>query len=335
MTKREIVLQALRHENTPVIPYYLDLTEIELKKMIDYTGDPDFFEHSESYLAQERNESFVDVGGGKFKDMFGVTWNIGAQEGDFGVVCEFPIPEADFGDYQFPEPDEALIREKCERLVAQKDKFTMYIIGFSLYERAWTLHSTAETLIDFLEEPEFMNELLDRIVEYNCKVVDIVGQYEEIDCIFYGDDWGQQVGLQMGYPLWKEFIKPRLKVMYDHAKKYGKYVAQHSCGDCREIFPDLVELGLDIYNTFQPEVYDIIEFKKLYGDSITFFGGISTQRILPFVSPEEVKKEMHRVMDILSVNGGYILAPTHAMPPDVPEENVLAFMDVAKNENPK
>lgn len=335
MTKREIVLQALAHKDTPVIPYYLDLTDIELKKMIEYTGDSEFFEHSESYLAQERNESFVDVGEGKFKDMFGVTWNIGAQEGDFGVVCDFPIPEADFGDYQFPEPDEALIREKCERLVAQKDKFTMYIIGFSLYERAWTLHSTAETLIDFLEEPEFINELLDKIVEYNCKVVDIVGEYEEIDCIFYGDDWGQQVGLQMGYPLWKEFIKPRLKIMYDHAKKYGKYVAQHSCGDCREVFPDLVELGLDIYNTFQPEVYDIVEFKEKYGKQITFFGGISTQKVLPFKTPEEVKQEMHYVMDILGKGGGYILAPTHAMPPDIPPENVMAFIDVAKNENPR
>ncbi|NCB92029.1 MAG: uroporphyrinogen decarboxylase [Clostridia bacterium] len=334
MTKREVVLQTLRHEQTDVIPYYLDLTEGELEKMIAFTGDKEFFEHSDSYLAQERNESFTDLGGGMFKDMFGVTWNVGAQEGDFGVVKEFPIPEADFGDYVFPEPDEALIREKCERLVQQKDKFTMYIIGFSLYERAWTLHSTAECLMDFLEEPEFMGELLDKIVEYNCKVVDIVAQYP-IDCVFFGDDWGQQIGLQMGYPIWKEFIKPRLKIMYDHVKKYGMFVSQHSCGDCRQVFPDLVELGLDIYNTFQPEVYDIVEFKKLYGDHITFFGGISTQRILPFKTPEEVKKNMHEVMDVLGKNGGYILAPTHAMPNDIPPENVLAFMEVAKNENPR
>jgi len=334
MTKRDIVLQALRHEQTDVIPYYLDLTEGQLAKMIEYTGDQQFFENSGSYLAEARNESFVDLGGGAFKDMFGVTWDIGAQEGDFGVVKEFPIPEADFGDYVFPEPDEKLIREKCERLIEHKDKFTMYIIGFSLYERAWTLHSTAETLVDFLEEPEFMEELLNRIVEYNCKVVDIVAQYP-IDCIFYGDDWGQQVGLQMGYPLWKKFLKPQLKKMYDHAKKYNMYVAQHSCGDCREVFPDLVELGLDIYNTFQPEVYDIVEFKEKYGDKITFFGGVSTQKILPFKTPAEVKANMHQVMDVLGKDGGYILAPTHAMPNDIPPENVMAFLEVAQNENPK
>jgi len=333
MTKRDIVIRTIEHKDSGVIPYFLDLTEEKLRDMIAYTGDELFFEHSDSYLAQERNESFVDLGNGMFKDMFGVTWDKGAQEGDFGIVKINPIGD-EIGDYVFPEPDEKLIREKCERLVAQKDKFTMYIIGFSLYERLWTLHGTFNTLVDFIEEPEYMHSLLDKIVEYNCKVVDIVAEYP-IDCIFYGDDWGQQQGLQMGYPIWKEFIKPQLKKMYDHAKKYNMYVAQHSCGDCREVFPDLVELGLDIYNTFQPEVYDIVDFKKRFGDKITFFGGISTQCILPFKTAEEVKAEMHRVMDILGKDGGYILAPTHAMPNDIPPENVLAFMEVARNENPK
>lgn len=334
MTKRDVVLRTLQHQESDVIPYFLEMTEETEKKMIAYTGDPLFSQHSDSYLAQERNESFTDLSDGKFKDMFGVIWDKGAQEGDFGIAIGHPIPEAEIGDYVFPEPDEKLIREKCERLVAQRDKFTMYIIGFSLYERLWTLHGIEETLVDFLMEPEFIDEVLDKIVEYNCKVVDIVAQYP-IDCIFFGDDWGQQQGLIMGYPLWQRFIKPRLKKMYDHVKSYGMYVSQHSCGDCREVFPDLVELGLDIYNTFQPEVYDIVDFKERFGKSITFYGGISTQKILPFVSPDEVKAEMHRVMDILGKDGGYILAPTHAMPGDIPEENVLAFLDVARNENPK
>ena len=276
MTKRDVVIQTLAHKSTDVIPYQLDLTGEKLKDMVEYTGDPLFFEHSDSYLAKENNESFTDLGNGMFKDMFGVVWDKGTQEGDIGIVKIHPIPEAEIGDYVFPEPDEKLIRKKCERLVAQKDKVTMYVIGFSLYERLWTLHGTLNTLMDFLEEPEFIEEVLDRIVAYNCKVVDIVAQYP-IDCILYGDDWGQQRGLQMGYPIWKKFLKPRLKVMYNHVKKYGMYVAQHSCGDNREVFPDLVELGLDIYNTFQPEIYDIMDFKRRFGDRITIYGGISTQ----------------------------------------------------------
>ena len=332
MTCRDVVLRTLAHQESETIPYFLDLTGEKLEEMIKLTGDPLFFEHSGSYLAQERNESFTDLGDGRFKDMFGVVWTKGVQKGDFGIATGFPLPEANFDNYVFPEPDEPLIRAKCERLVAQRDKFTMYIIGFSLYERLWALHSIPETLMGFIEEPEFTAAALEKIVEYNCKVVDIVAQYP-IDCIFFGDDWGQQRGLIMGYPLWKKFIRPCLEKMYAHVKRHGMFVAQHSCGDCAEVFPDLVELGLDIYNTFQPEVYDIVEFKRRFGNHLTFFGGISTQCCLPFMKPPEVKAEIHRIMDILGKGGGYILAPTHAMPVDVPPENVLAFLDVAKNEN--
>ena len=136
----------------------------------------------------------------------------------------------------------------------------------------------------------------------------------------------------MGPNLWREFVKPRLKRMYDQVKDKGMYVFQHSCGDISEIFPDLIELGLDAYNTFQPEIYDVAEMKRLYGDKVTFYGGISTQQLLPKATPEEVKREMRRLIGILGENGGYIIAPTHAMPNDIPTENILAFLEVVQNQ---
>ena len=189
-------------------------------------------------------------------------------------------------------------------------------------------------LCDFIAEPEFMEAMLDKIVEYDLGVIDLVSGYD-IDCVFFGDDWGQQKGLIMGYPIWNSFLKPRLRRLYNHVKSKGMFVAQHSCGDCSELFPDLIELGLDIYNTFQPEIYDIEHFKRLYGNAITFYGSISTQRLLPFATPDGVKAEMHRIMDILADGGGYIIAPTHVMPADIPPENVLAFLEVCQNENPR
>jgi uroporphyrinogen decarboxylase len=330
MTPRDRVLKALNHENTEILPYNLDLTDEVYHRLVEYFNDKDFFEKTGSHLAQERNESFTVLSDKVFKDMFGVVWNR-EQEGDFGVVKDYILTDSEFGGYSFPVPDEKLIREKCERLEHQKDKFRMYIIGFSLFERAWTLRSMPELLIDFMVNKEFANELLDRIVEYNLAVVDIVSEYD-IDCIFYGDDWGQQKGLIMGPQLWREFIKPRLKKMYDKAKENGMYVAQHSCGDISEVFPDLIELGLDIYNTFQPEIYDVAKMKELYGDKITFFGGISTQRLLPSASPKEVKAEMKRLMKLLGQDGGYIVAPTHAMPNDIPTENIMAFLEVVQNQ---
>ena len=122
-----------------------------------------------------------------------------------------------------------------------------------------------DVLVDFILNPEFVGELLDRIVEYNLKVADLAARYP-IDCIFFGDDWGQQRGLIMGPEHWRNYLKPRLIRMYSHVKSKGMKVAQHSCGDIREVFPDLIEAGMDIYNTFQPEIYDVGEMKRLYGD---------------------------------------------------------------------
>lgn len=330
MTKREIVLDTLSHKTPERLPYFLEMTEQTEAHITEYTGDAEYFEHSGSYLAQERNESFTDLGNGQFMDMFGVVWDKGKQEGDFGIVALAPLADAeDLTDFSFPEPDEALIREKCKRLEAKSDLFRMYIIGFSLFERAWTLRGMENLLCDMILNPEFVDILLERIVDYNLRVIDIVSEYD-IDCIFFGDDWGQQKGLIMGKPHWTRFIKPWLEREYDYAKSKGMYVAQHSCGDCIEVFPELVEMGLDIYNTFQPEVYDIVKCKKDFGDKLTFYGGISTQCLLPFATPDELETEMERIISILSPNGGYILAPTHAMPGDIPPENVERFLAVAR-----
>jgi len=111
------------------------------------------------------------------------------------------------------------------------------------------------------------------------------------------------------------------------------YVCQHSCGDISEIFPDLIELGLDAFNTFQTEIYDVVQMIKMYGDKITFYSGISTQRLLSNATPDEVKNAMRRLMEILGENGGYIVAPTHAMANDIPTENILAFLEVVKNQH--
>jgi hypothetical protein len=165
----------------------------------------------------------------------------------------------------------------------------------------------------------------------NLKILDIVLEYD-VDAVYFGDDWGQQHGLITGPKLWREFFRPRLAKMYDAAKKNGKFLIQHSCGDIEELFPDLIDLGLDCYQTFQPEIYDVAAVKKKYGANLSFWGGISTQQLLPCATPDEVRAETRRLMKILAVNGGYIAGPTHAVPGDVPPENILAMADVLQNQ---
>ena len=120
--------------------------------------------------------------------------------------------------------------------------------------------------------------------------------------------------------------------MFEAVKSKGKFVSLHSCGDIHELFPDLIEIGLDVYQTFQPEIYDIREFKREYGKDLAVWGGISTQQLLPYATPEEVRRVTIETMKILGENGGYIAAPTHDVPGDVPPENIEVLIDVFKNQ---
>ena len=210
-------------------------------------------------------------------------------------------------------------------IATKEDKFCFAGIGFSMFERLWSYVGMEDALVYMLTEPEFVDALLDKILEFNLKVIDIFNDYP-FDGIYFGDDWGQQKNMIMGAPLWRRFIKPRIKIMYRHAKKNGKFVFQHSCGDIQDIFDDLIEIGLDCYQTVQPEIYDLKEIKRKYGDKLCFWGGISTQKALPNLNESQIKAIIDETVSIMRVGGGYILAPTHAIPQDVPPKNVIAML---------
>ena len=150
MKPRDLVLQSLAHRRPPVLPFQLDLTDDTRARLAAYFKDERFEDGIGSALGQERNEILTDLDDSHLRDMFGVVWTR-EQKGDFGVVQDYILTEPDFGGYRFPEPDEASIRAKCERLAARRGElFTMYIIGFSLFERAWSLRGMENVLVDFI-----------------------------------------------------------------------------------------------------------------------------------------------------------------------------------------
>ncbi|MDA3956332.1 uroporphyrinogen decarboxylase family protein [Oceanispirochaeta sp.] len=326
-----MVINTIAHKQENRIPFHLDLTLEMENKVIKELGK-DFLSSVDSCFALERNEEFEAIDSARRKDMFGAVWLLD-QQGDFGVVENCLLESPSLKDYKFPAPDEQKIREKCLRLTSpeNKDKFTMYIIGFSLYERAWSLRGIENLLTDMVLNPSFVSELFENIVEYNLAVSKIVMEYP-VDGLFFGDDWGQQKGLIMGPDYWRKFIGPSLKSMYSYVKSKDRTICQHSCGDIYDVFGDLIDMGLDMYNTFQPEIYNVAKVKEEFGDSLTFYGGISTQNVLPFGTPQEVRDATREMLDIMGKNGGYVAAPTHSMPPDISIENMLAFLDVVQNQ---
>ncbi|MFI3206981.1 MAG: uroporphyrinogen decarboxylase family protein [Clostridia bacterium] len=335
MTKKEVMISVLNHKDAGVIPYQVGLTQQARENLIEYTKNPDILKELDGYCANayySGRPRQIEGKEGFFKDDFGVVWNRTGADKDIGLPDDCLFEDFDDCDYVFPEPNEKLFRAEFEHLMKNKgDKFTMATIGFALYERLWSIMGMENALMAMVAEPEELEKFLDKICDYNCKIIDLALEYD-FDGIAFGDDWGQQKGLIMGIEHWTRFVKPRIAKMYKKAKDAGKFIFQHSCGDCSEILGDLIEIGLDCYQTFQPEIYDIVKIKEEYGDNLSFWGGISTQRCLPYMSPEGVREEALRVAKILNKNGGYIWAPTHAIEFDVPAENILALMDLFKNQ---
>ena len=334
--KRERVNAAISHKETGAVPYNIELTSEELAKVSEYLGihKEDFF----SWAGNHVEKVSCNIGGsiirpGYFRDEFGVVWDRSGLDKDIGVIDEIILKEPDLSNYTFPEQDTGAIRRTVRRLAENgRDTFKFGKIGLAYYERAWSLRGMENLLTDFVLEPAFVEELFEKIVHYNLKSIEAALDYD-IDGFYFGDDYGQQTGLIMSPEIWRRFIKPGLARMFERVKSSGKVVALHSCGNIGEIFGDLIDIGLDVYQTFQPEVYDIKRVKAKYGNNLTFWGGISTQQLLPYARPEELRSTVKEIMGIMSVNGGYIAAPTHQVPVDVPPENIAALVEVFKNQS--
>jgi uroporphyrinogen decarboxylase len=330
------VIAAIRHERPDYTPHNVFFTNAMLKKMIDHTGDKDYIGTVNNHICKAsltKPQVPLEGAGEHFADEFGVVWDKSGVDKDIGAVAEYKIRNPDqLWEYEPPPVDEGFIRGLCGRLMETKgENFAIASIGFSLFERAWSLCGMEDFLCYMLTAPGAAHRLLSKLERRSLQKARIALEYD-IDGVIFGDDWGQQKGMIMGRPLWAEFIKPRLEAMYGEVKSKGKYVLQHSCGDLRGILDELIDIGLDVYQTFQPEIYDIVEYKEKLGGRLTIWGAISTQAHLPFKTPDEIYAIVRRTMEALGEGGGYIAAPTHAMPGDIPIENMIAMLDVFENQ---
>jgi uroporphyrinogen decarboxylase len=332
LSRRDRLSKALNHQVSDIVPYNIELTSQLLIKVADHLGikPENFFDYSGNHIEKISYNYFRDVGNGCVKDEFGIIWNRSEGGMDIGMVCDSPVKDNDLKGIVFASPDIDRVREVTKKALANgKDTFKFGKIGTTYFERAWSFRGFETFLGDLVLAPKFVEELFEKILEYNMAVIDTALEYD-IDGFYFGDDYGQQGGLIISPDMWRKFIKPGMAAMFARVRRAGKKVALHSCGNISAVLSDLIEIGLDVYQTVQPEIYDLNFLKKEYGRELSFWGAISTQKTLPFVSVAELKNIVKQTIEILGENGGYIAGLTHQVTNDVPAENIAALIKVLK-----
>lgn len=327
VSARDVVRLAMRHQAPPYVPWACWFTHEARTKLDAHFGGPAATDAAlgNHIIGLGQAEAMTELAGCRVRDRWDVVWNRSVDR-DIGVIEGRVLPEPTLAGWRLPDPDDpAITAGIAGRIAAEPGCYRVFNIGFSLYERAWTLRGMEELMADMVDAPEFVDALLARICDWNLAVVRNALRFD-IDAVYFGDDWGAQRGLQMGPKRWRRFILPHLRRMYGTVRAAGKAVFIHSCGDVDEVFDELVDAGLDCFNPFQPEVMDVAGLLPAYRGRLAFHGGLSTQRTLPHGTVDDVVAETGRLL-ALGAAGGYIFGPAHAVEGDVPLANMLAFID--------
>lgn len=334
MTQKERVIAQIKHEETETVPYQIMFDPgSNLEERLDkYYGNSDWRLRVDNAIYQLPLPSTainLELGAEKFIDAYGSEWRLDLRPFSLSKPA---LSEPNLDHYKFPEVD-SLFDENWEenayQLIEQeKDRFIVAAYGFGLFERSWVLRGFENVLMDMVENEDFYIELLDQLVEHQIGILNRLLRLP-VDGIWFFDDWGFQQGVLMGADRWRKLFKPRYEKMYKLAHDSGKYVLSHCCGAIEKILPDAIEIGLDVYQSVQPEAKNNnpYELKQKYGEKITFWGGLGSQQMIPFGTPDDIKNEVRKLCKEMAKGGGYILGSAKEIQPETPDENIAAVVE--------
>jgi uroporphyrinogen decarboxylase len=202
-----------------------------------------------------------------------------------------------------------------------------------MYETAWQIRGYEQFLMDMAANPAICEYIFDRIFEKNLKIASDAAR-AGIDMLSTGDDVANQNTLMFAPEMWRTFIKSRWAKVYEAVRSINPDIQiwYHSDGNITDIIPELIDIGVTILNPLQPECLDIHKLKQEYGKHLVFDGTVGTQTTMPFGTPDEVRRVIRERKEKLGQDGALILSPTHVLEPEVPIENILAFVEACREE---
>jgi uroporphyrinogen decarboxylase len=352
MKHHDRVLTALNRETPDRCPMQVSFTpefaerlredlDIQGKKVHNPHGGGNTYE-LERAVEQDLILTSVGWANSYYQDVDTYTdeWGIGFQNqpystpfgiGRYTEIVGHPLADQKaLATYRCPDPNRPELYTDAERTL-RDFKHEYWIVGVTvttIFETAWALRGYEQMLIDFVEDPDLAEAILDIPYQYHLtaakKLVDM-----GVDMIWIGDDVGMQTGMLISPRTWRKFLKPRMARFIATIKGINPdlKVAYHSDGNIASIIPDLIEIGLDVLNPIQPACMNPEELKRAYGDRLCFWGSMDEQYTLPFGKPEQVRSEVLTRLKTLGKNGGLILGPTHHVQLDTPMENFWAMVN--------
>ena len=335
MTSRERTLAAIRRqtpdripvdaiciENVPAIAAYLGCRDEEVVGRLGIDGRLFGLPYRGEVREPENGVPFDEWGG--------------IASGDYGTYHHYPLAAAgSIAEVEaYPWPDPARF-DYAAAAQAARDLREFAVRGPAWqppFCRVCALMGMEEALVKLVLRPEVFEAALEevtwRVEDMNRRLIAACG--DDLPILVAADDFATQRGLMISPEQWRRYLKPLYARLFAVGKQRGKFVWFHSCGDITPVLPDLIEIGMDVWETVQLHTLPLspAELKREYGRDVCFFGGVNTQR-LPFATPEQVREEVGRCIENLGEGGGYICGPDHHIKPDVPGENAVALFETA------
>jgi len=338
MKPREIILDQIGHRETNPVPFTLGFEGDVAERLDEHYGNSKWRQQLTPYMTSVSavetlaREIIDDT---RVRDLYGAVWRLDRRPWHLEKP---PLAEPSLDGYTFPEPERFFrpewkerARQTCDE---NEDSFLMAGLGWGLFEVSWNLRGFENVMMDTVAEPDFYEEMLDRLTDLYLAFVEYTADLP-VDAIMFGDDWGDQRGVIIGPERWRRFFKPRWAKIYQAAHDSGKAVISHCCGSIVDIIPDVIEIGLDVLESVQPEAVGMnpYELKERWGDKLTFWGGLGSQSTIPFGTPGQIKEEVRRLCAEMGKGGGYILSPAKALQPETPTQNAVAVVEAFTQQN--
>lgn len=280
-------------------------------------------------------------------DEWGIEWEMPVEKGHYFDMVKHPLKNVKTIDelekYPWPDPVDpgrfATLKQRNDRIILEQKKASVIARDCAgIWEMALWMNGFEKFFMDMVSEKDYSHAVMRRITDYKLafweKALETVGK--NIIVVSEADDLATQNGLLISPRLYTQMVHPYHKELYDFIRSRAQnevFIFYHTCGACKPLIPYLIDEGVNILNPVQVNAKDMntADLKREFGKDITFWGGgVDTQHVLPFGTPEQVREEVKHRIDDLAKDGGFIFAAIHNVQSDVSIENFIAMWETMR-----